>query len=552
MDFVQVSEEEGDEPIELPAEEDGTLLLSTLQAQFPGSCGLKYRNLDTKAVRGVRSNEGRLFPPSVESGWGEYLYFCVFPKENKRKSDDNLENSTAKTKRIETRLRCTDLIVLGLPWKTTEESLREYFETYGEVLMAQIKKDTKSGQSKGFGFVRFGSYDAQMRVLSNRHLIDGRWCEVKVPNSKVSPLQCLQIAHLLIPLIFQGMGHQVPCKVFVGRCTEDINSDDLREYFSKFGEVTDVFIPRPFRAFSFVTFLDPDVAQSLCGEDHIIKGVSVHVSNAAPKAEQNRNQQAQSYNYNSANSFGMHSYHPQGNHMNPGRNGHHRGNNQHNAHGGENSIIASNHNNIGTAGYGMGGNNYGGNSGGGYHNNGSNHSSGGNSNRQDGGSQYSSRQANYHGMNQPHNGNVGGSNGWMNRGPLDMPNLQALGINSQGSSSSNQGQNMSNQSMLNLNSLPINPALVAAALNQWSLVGNQLQNQNQDQQGGNFLSWMAQNGGHNNANFGGRKGPNNPNNPGANGMKTDNSGCNDPQNGNSGWSNQSSGSQNSVEKSNFL
>lgn len=66
---------------------------------------------------------------------------------------------------------------------------------------------------------------------------------------------------------------QVPCKVFVGRCTEDINADDLRDYFSKFGEVTDVFIPKPFRAFSFVTFLDPEVAQSLCGEDHIIKGI---------------------------------------------------------------------------------------------------------------------------------------------------------------------------------------------------------------------------------------------------------------------------------------
>lgn len=105
--------------------------------------------------------------------------------ENKRKSDDHLENSTAKTKRIESRARCTDLIVLGLPWKTTEESLRTYFETYGEVLMTQIKKDVKSGQSKGFGFVRFGSYDVQVRVLSTRHLIDGRWCEVKVPNSKV-------------------------------------------------------------------------------------------------------------------------------------------------------------------------------------------------------------------------------------------------------------------------------------------------------------------------------------------------------------------------------
>ena len=54
---------------------------------------------------------------------------------------------------------------------------------------------------------------------------------------------------------------QVPCKVFVGRCTEDMTADDLRDYFSKFGEVTDVFIPKPFRAFAFITFLDPEVAQ---------------------------------------------------------------------------------------------------------------------------------------------------------------------------------------------------------------------------------------------------------------------------------------------------
>ncbi len=53
----------------------------------------------------------------------------------------------------------------------------------------------------------------------------------------------------------------VPCKVFVGRCTEDISSEDLKDYFSKYGEVTDVFIPKPFRAFAFVTFLDPEVAQ---------------------------------------------------------------------------------------------------------------------------------------------------------------------------------------------------------------------------------------------------------------------------------------------------
>lgn len=30
------------------------------------------------------------------------------------------------------------------------------------------------------------------------------------------------------------------------------------------------------------------MAQSLCGEDHIVKGVSVHVSNAAPKTDPTR------------------------------------------------------------------------------------------------------------------------------------------------------------------------------------------------------------------------------------------------------------------------
>uniref|UniRef100_A0A1B6F1X4 TAR DNA-binding protein 43 n=1 Tax=Cuerna arida TaxID=1464854 RepID=A0A1B6F1X4_9HEMI len=265
--YLQVAEDEGEEPIELPSEDDGTLLLSTLSAQFPGTCGLKYRNPESRTMRGVRLAEGRLHPP--DNGWGNNVYYCVFPKENKRKSDDHLENSTAKTKRMETKLKCSDLIILGLPWKTSEQQLREYFESFGEVLMAQVKKDPKTGQSKGFGFIRFASHEAQIRVMAQRHMIDGRWCDVKVPNSK------------------EGYVQQVPCKVFVGRCTEEITADDLREYFSKYGEVTDVFIPKPFRAFAFVTFLDPDIAQALCGEDHIIKGVSVHVSEAAPKSDMN-------------------------------------------------------------------------------------------------------------------------------------------------------------------------------------------------------------------------------------------------------------------------
>lgn len=48
-------------------------------------------------------------------------------------------------------------------------------------------------------------------------------------------------------------------KVFVGRCTEDMTAEELQQFFCQYGEVVDVFIPKPFRAFAFVTFADDKV-----------------------------------------------------------------------------------------------------------------------------------------------------------------------------------------------------------------------------------------------------------------------------------------------------
>ena len=61
--------------------------------------------------------------------------------ENKRKGEDGLENPTVKTKRLD-KLKCSDLIILGLPWKSTEEDLRTYFSQFGELLMVQVSFQT--------------------------------------------------------------------------------------------------------------------------------------------------------------------------------------------------------------------------------------------------------------------------------------------------------------------------------------------------------------------------------------------------------------------------
>ncbi|MPC35013.1 TAR DNA-binding protein 43 [Portunus trituberculatus] len=74
-------------------------------------------------------------------------------------------------------------------------------EVLGEREVDEVKKDPKTNQSKGFGFIRFGNYETQVRVLSQRHMIDGRLCDVKIPNSKSQG--AFTLAHFLQPLLIQ-------------------------------------------------------------------------------------------------------------------------------------------------------------------------------------------------------------------------------------------------------------------------------------------------------------------------------------------------------------
>lgn len=56
----------------------------------------------------------------------------------------------------------TKLFVGGLPYHTTDKSLREHFNVYGEIEEAVVITDRQSGKSRGYGFVSnfffFGNY----------------------------------------------------------------------------------------------------------------------------------------------------------------------------------------------------------------------------------------------------------------------------------------------------------------------------------------------------------------------------------------------------------
>ena len=64
---------------------------------------------------------------------------------------------------------------LGLSRDTTTDSLRSYFEQFGEIKDALVKIDSQTGQSRGFGFIIF-SNDASTDAVASagNHTIDGK------------------------------------------------------------------------------------------------------------------------------------------------------------------------------------------------------------------------------------------------------------------------------------------------------------------------------------------------------------------------------------------
>ncbi|KAE8699924.1 Glycine-rich RNA-binding protein 3 [Hibiscus syriacus] len=79
------------------------------------------------------------------------------------------------------------LFVGGISYQTDEQSLREAFSKYGEVIYARVIVDRETGRSRGFGFVSYTSTEdasSAIQALDGREL-DGR--QVKVAYADERP-----------------------------------------------------------------------------------------------------------------------------------------------------------------------------------------------------------------------------------------------------------------------------------------------------------------------------------------------------------------------------
>ena len=79
-----------------------------------------------------------------------------------------------------------NIFVAKLSYDTSEETLRDVFEGFGDVDSAKVIMDRDTGRSKGFGFVEMPDDDQGYDAINslNETELDGRTIVVKKANPR--------------------------------------------------------------------------------------------------------------------------------------------------------------------------------------------------------------------------------------------------------------------------------------------------------------------------------------------------------------------------------
>ncbi|KAL1122464.1 hypothetical protein AAG570_002795, partial [Ranatra chinensis] len=172
------------------------------------------------------------------------------------------------------------LFIGGLDYRTTDDTLKSFYEQWGEIVDVVVMKHPTTNKSRGFGFVTYSSSQMVDQAMANRpHKIDGREVDSK----------------RAVPRDESGRSDtNVNVKKLFVRGLKDQSEADLREYFSKYGTIVGIKIVTDKdsgnrKGYGFVEYTDYDpVDKALLYKNHSICGKSVTVRKALPKGGSGR------------------------------------------------------------------------------------------------------------------------------------------------------------------------------------------------------------------------------------------------------------------------
>jgi RNA recognition motif-containing protein len=144
------------------------------------------------------------------------------------------------------------IFIGGLSTTMTEQVVLRHFEQYCEVESVKFMTDKRSGQSKGYGFVRLASSSMIEPVLNQTHVIAGRRIDCQKAAKKADKKK-LREDVLRRKLFISGL----PCT---------LTSEQLELSFSRFGKIRACYIIKDeqsmaFKNYGFIEFEEEAAAK---------------------------------------------------------------------------------------------------------------------------------------------------------------------------------------------------------------------------------------------------------------------------------------------------
>lgn len=166
------------------------------------------------------------------------------------------------------------LFIGGLNYETTEETIKQHFEQWGEIVDCVVMKNPATKRSRGFGFITYKASEMLDDAQTNRpHKIDNRELDTKraMPRNESDETQTSVK------------------KMFVGGLKDDTAEEDVREVFGRFGKIEKLEMIKDKntgkqRGFCFITFDDFDSVDKCVLKRRIsLNGKYVEVKKAVSK-----------------------------------------------------------------------------------------------------------------------------------------------------------------------------------------------------------------------------------------------------------------------------
>ncbi|KAK8821017.1 RNA-binding proteins (RRM domain) [Blastocystis sp. ATCC 50177/Nand II] len=211
--------------------------------------------LGAKETEGLQKNElGFELNPPCDSLYGNLLAFLIGENEKpidlsishfrrSRKTLRKRQNPTVKEEEPEEKKAegknesgSLEVYVEGLPYETTEEQVRSFFEDCGDVVELRMPRYQDSGRCRGYCFIRFDSPDAASKALEkDKATLGTRYITVSLPNERSDA----------IPIGGKDTVVPLDCRsIFVKNIPYETDEEAIKNLFMRFGKISAVRIPR--------------------------------------------------------------------------------------------------------------------------------------------------------------------------------------------------------------------------------------------------------------------------------------------------------------------